>query len=238
MADVKTRMAELRQQINLHNYRYYVLDSPLVSDAQYDKLIAELRQLEAEHPELITPDSPTRRVSGQPSEKFAKVRHPRPILSLANAFEAQGVRAWWERIRKLLPPSGGAPIAFVVEPKIDGLTVVLHYRDGIFVQGATRGDGEIGEDITPNLRTVKAIPLRIPVGVERGAKSAERQAPATLVVRGEAYLPLAAFEKLNQELAAAGEKTFANPRNGAAGSLRQLDSKITASRPLSILCYQ
>lgn len=238
MADVKTRMAELRQQINLHNYRYYVLDSPLVSDAQYDKLIAELRRLEAEHPELVTPDSPTRRVSGQPSEKFAKVRHPRPILSLANAFDAQGVRAWWERIRKLLPSSEGAPIAFVVEPKIDGLTVVLHYRDGMLVQGATRGDGEIGEDITPNLRTVKAIPLRIPVGVERGAKNKERQAPAMLVVRGEAYLPVAAFEKLNQELAAAGEKTFANPRNGAAGSLRQLDSKVTASRPLSILCYQ
>lgn len=238
MADVKTRMAELRQQINLHNYRYYVLDSPLVSDAQYDKLIAELRQLEAEHPELVTPDSPTRRVSGQPSDKFTKVRHPRPILSLANAFEAQGVRAWWERIRKLLPPSEGAPIAFVVEPKIDGLTVVLHYRDGMLVQGATRGDGEIGEDITPNLRTVKAIPLRIPVGAERGAKNTERPVPATLVVRGEAYLPVAAFEKLNQELAAAGEKTFANPRNAAAGSLRQLDSKITASRPLSILCYQ
>jgi len=236
MADVRTRMTELRQQINLHNYRYHVLDSPIISDAQYDKLVAELRQLEAEHPELVTSDSPTLRVGGQPSEKFAKVRHPRPILSLANAFDTDGVRAWWERIRKLLPQS--APIAFVVEPKIDGLTVVLHYRDGVLVQGATRGDGEIGEDISPNLRTIRAIPLRIPVDVERKVKRVERQAPVTLVVRGEAYLPIAAFEKLNEELAAAGEKTFANPRNAAAGSLRQLDPKITASRPLSILCYQ
>jgi DNA ligase (NAD+) len=171
------------------------------------------------------------------------VRH-RPILSLGNAFGADGVRAWWERIRKLIP-EGTPALAFVVEPKIDGLTVVLHYRDGVLVQGATRGDGEVGEDITPNLRTVRAIPLRVPVNVERGAKNVERgaksverlAAPATLVVRGEAYLPVAAFEKLNEELAAAGEKVIANPRNGAAGSLRQLDPKITASRPLSILCY-
>ncbi len=236
MADVKTRVAELVRQINLHNYRYHVLDSPLISDSQYDKLMIELRQLEAEHPELVSPDSPTQRVSVQPSEKFAKVRHPRPILSLGNAFDADGVRAWWERIRKLIPEGTPAPV-FVVEPKIDGLTVVLHYRDGVLIQGATRGDGEVGEDITPNLRTVRAIPLRIPVNMERGAKSLARQAPATLVVRAEAYLPVAAFEKLNEELAAAGEKVIANPRNGAAGSLRQLDPKITASRPLSILCY-
>ncbi len=236
MADVRTRVAELIRQINLHNYRYHVLDSPLISDSQYDKLIAELRQLEAEHPELVSPDSPTQRVSVQPSEKFAKVRHPRPVLSLGNAFGADGVRAWWERIRKLIPEGTPAP-AFVVEPKIDGLTVVLHYRNGVLVQGATRGDGDVGEDITPNLRTVRAIPLRIPVHIERAAKSLSRQAPATLVVRAEAYLPVAAFERLNEELAAAGEKVIANPRNGAAGSLRQLDPKITASRPLSILCY-
>jgi DNA ligase (NAD+) len=237
MADVQTRITELRRQLNLHNYRYHVLDSPLISDAEYDKLMVDLRRLEAEHPELVTPDSPTQRVGGQPSDKFVKVRHPRPILSLGNAFDADGVRAWWERIRKLLPD--GARIAFVIEPKIDGLTVVLHYRDGVLVQGATRGDGEVGEDITPNLRTIRAIPLRIPVPAGRGAKSVERHAPpARLVVRGEAYLPIAAFEKLNEELAAAGEKTFANPRNAAAGSLRQLDPRITASRPLSILCYQ
>ena len=240
MADVQARITELRRQINLHNYRYHVLDSPIISDAAYDKLVAELRQLETNHPELVTPDSPTQRVGGQPSEKFAKVRHPRSILSLANAFDADGVRAWWERIRKLLPDAERAPVAFVVEPKIDGLTVVLHYREGVLVQGATRGDGEIGEDITPNLRTVRAIPLRIPVDAERGrpgGESLQRQAPATLVVRAEAYLPVAAFEKLNEELASAGEKVIANPRNGAAGSLRQLDPKITASRPLSVLCY-
>jgi len=235
MADVKTRMAELRQQINFHNYRYHVLDSPLISDAQYDQLVAELRQLEAEHPELVTPDSPTQRVGGQPSEKFLKVRHPRPILSLANAFDADGVRAWWERVRKLIPE--GAPLpAFVVEPKIDGLTVVLTYREGVLVQGATRGDGDVGEDITPNLRTVRAIPLRIPTLYP--PPSTLYPLPSTLVIRGEAYLPIAAFDKLNEELAAAGEKTFANPRNAAAGSLRQLDPKITARRPLSILCYQ
>jgi DNA ligase (NAD+) len=230
MADVKARVAELVRQINLHNYRYHVLDAPVISDAQYDKLVAELRRLEAEHPELVSPDSPTQRVGGQPSEKFAKVRHPRPILSLANAFDSDGVRAWWERVRKLIPEGMPAP-AFVVEPKIDGLTIVLHYHNGVLVQGATRGDGEVGEDITPNLRTVKAIPLRIPV-------DGKSTPPASLVVRGEAYLPIAAFEKLNEELAAAGEKTFANPRNAAAGGLRQLDPKITASRPLSILCYQ
>src|SRR5512137_1585085 len=162
MADVKARVTELVRQLNLHSYRYHVLDAPLISDAQYDKLMVELRQLEADHPELVTPDSPTQRVGAQPSDKFAKVRHPRPILSLANAFDADGVRAWWERIRKLIP-EGSPPPAFVVEPKIDGLTVVLTYRDGVLVQGATRGDGEIGEDITPNLRTVRAIPLHIPV---------------------------------------------------------------------------
>ena len=167
MTDVRTRIAELRQQINFHNYRYHVLDSPVVSDAAYDKLVAELRQLEAEHPELVTPDSPTQRVGGQPSEKFSKIRHPRPILSLGNAFDADGVRAWWERtLRGKLLPDERAPLAFVVEPKIDGLTVVLHYHDGVLVQGATRGDGDVGEDITPNLRTIQAIPLRIPVAVE------------------------------------------------------------------------
>jgi DNA ligase (NAD+) len=235
VADVKARMTELVRQINLHSYRYHVLDAPLISDAQYDKLVAELRRLEADHPNLVTPDSPTQRVGAPPSEKFAKVRHPRPILSLANAFSGDEVRAWWERIRKLIPEGSPAP-AFVVEPKIDGLTVVLTYREGVLVQGATRGDGEIGEDITPNLRTVKAIPLHIPVDLA-GFKN-RSGLPATLVVRGEAYLPTAAFEKLNDELAAAGDKTFANPRNAAAGGLRQLDSTITASRPLAILCYQ
>ena len=139
-SELAARAAELRSQIHFHNYRYHVLDSPLITDAEFDRLLRELQEIEREHPELRTPDSPTLRVGGVPAEKFTKVRHPTPVLSLGNAFDADGVRAWWERIRKLLPE--GAPIAFVVEPKIDGLTVVLHYRDGVLVQGATRGDGE------------------------------------------------------------------------------------------------
>ena len=146
------------RQVNFHNYRYHVLDAPVISDVEYDRLLVELRQIEADHPDWVTPDSPTQRAGAVPSDKFEKVRHPRPILSLANAFGAEDARAWYERIRKLDDRVEQA--GFVVEPKIDGLSVVLHYRDGIFVQGATRGDGEIGEDITANLRTVKAIPLQ------------------------------------------------------------------------------
>lgn len=233
MSEIESRIAQLREQINYHNYRYHVLDAPVISDAEYDRLVAELRRLEAEHPELVTPDSPTQRVGGQPADKFAKIRHPRPILSLANAFSADEVRAWWERVRKLLPD--GAPSAFVVEPKIDGLTVVLTYENGVLVQGATRGDGEVGEDITLNLRTVRAIPLRIPV--QRSPSTFHLPLAYRLVVRGEAYLPKDKFEALNRSLAESGEKTFANPRNAAAGSLRQLDPRVTASRPLKLLCY-
>ena len=232
MADPQKRLRELREQINYHNYRYHVLDDPVISDAEYDRLMAELRSIEAEHPEWVAPDSPTQRVGGQVSDKFAKVRHPAPILSLANAFDGDGVRAWWTRISKLAPPD--RPVAFVVEPKIDGLTVVLHYQDGVFVQGATRGDGEIGEDITPNLRTVRAVPLRIPVP---GGKKAAPAVPSRLVVRGEAYITVADFEKLNEKQQTAGERVFANPRNAAAGMLRQLDSRITATRPITLLTY-
>ncbi len=228
---VETRVAWLREQIHSHNYCYYVLDRPVISDAEYDRLMAELRQLEAEHPELVTPDSPTQ-VGGQPAEKFAKVRHPRPILSLGNAFSAGDVRAWWERVSKLLPEDA-PPVTYVVEPKIDGLTVVLTYEKGVLVRGATRGDGEVGEDITPNLRTIRALPLRLPVNVQPSPFTV----PSRLVVRGEAYLPKDRFDELNRALAESGEKTFANPRNAAAGSLRQLDPRITASRPLRILCY-
>ena len=148
MPNLQQRLAELREQINFNNYRYHVLDDPVISDAEYDRLLIELRQIETEHPEWITPDSPTQRVGGQLSERFAKVTHPGPILSLANAFNGNDVRDWFTRISKLIPE--GRPVAFVVEPKIDGLTVVLHYREGVFIQGATRGDGQIGEDITPN----------------------------------------------------------------------------------------
>jgi len=240
------RYEQLCKKINFHNYRYHVLDAPVISDLEFDKLAAELRQIESEHPDWITPDSPSQRAGGVPSEKFEKVRHPAPILSLANAFGADEARAWYERVRKLDDRVEKAK--FVVEPKIDGLSVVLHYRDGVFVQGATRGDGEVGEDITANLRTIRAIPLRIPVSRERRAESSQfadriplfstPPIPNYLVIRGEAFITVKEFEKLNKKLEEAGEKTYLNPRNTAAGSLRQLDPAITASRPLTLLVYQ
>lgn len=231
MTDDARRIEELRRQINYHNYRYHVLDDPVIPDAAYDALMRELQELEAAHPEWVTPDSPTQRVGGEPLDKFEKVRHPAPILSLPSAAEVQGVHDWLERISKLLPAGVTvADLEYVVEPKIDGLTVVLHYRDGVFVRGVTRGDGEVGEDITANLRTVKSLPLRIPV-------SPNGPPPARLVVRGEAYMPVDKFEKFNRRQEEAGEKTFANPRNAAAGSLRQLDPRIAAARPLDLFCY-
>jgi len=242
---LRSRYEELKSEINFHNYRYHVLDAPIVSDAEYDKLLNELKQIETDHPDWVTPDSPTQRAGAKAADRFMKVRHPAPILSLANAFGAEDARAWYERVRKL--DERVASAKFVVEPKIDGLSVVLHYRDGVFVQGATRGDGEVGEDITANLRTLKAIPLRIPVNREsgsgnRGASSqlpnSEYRVPPYLVVRGEAFIPVEEFEKLNKKLEEAGEKTYLNPRNTAAGSLRQLDPALTASRPLTLLVYQ
>ncbi|MCA2000723.1 MAG: NAD-dependent DNA ligase LigA [Chloroflexi bacterium] len=227
-----SRHEELKAQINFHNYRYHVLDAPLISDAEFDKLLNELKQIEAEHPDWVTPDSPTQRAGAKPADRFEKVRHPAPILSLANAFGAEDARAWFERIRKLDDRVEKAK--FVVEPKIDGLSVVLHYRDGLFTQGATRGDGEVGEDITANLRTVRAIPLRIPLEGQKAKVSV----PAHLVVRGEAFIPIREFEELNRKLEEAGEKTYLNPRNTAAGSLRQLDPALTASRPITLLVYQ
>ncbi len=249
MPDLKQRLTELREQINFHNYRYNVLDDPIISDAEYDRLLNELKQIESEHPDWITPDSPTQRVGGQVSERFAKVPHPAPILSLANAFNGDDVREWFTRISKLIPE--GRNVQFTVEPKIDGLSVVLHYRDGVFVQGATRGDGNIGEDITPNLRTVRAVPLKIPVNDKIAARpSTARQkkaaplgmlamtVPSTFVVRGEAFIEMQAFEEMNAQIEKDGGKPFANPRNAAAGFLRQLDSRITSKRPISLLCYQ
>jgi len=225
------RIEELRKEIRYHNYRYYVLDSPVVSDAEYDRLMRELRKLEAAHPELVSPDSPTQRVGAEPQDKFEKVRHPKPMLSLSDAFEEEELRAWLERISKLLPEGVEAKdLHYVVEPKFDGLTVVLTYEDGRYVQGATRGNGIEGENVTANLKTIKGVPLRIPV-------SPNGPPPARLVVRGEAYMPLDQFEEFNRRQAELGQKTFANPRNAAAGSVRQLDSRITASRPLSIFTY-
>jgi DNA ligase (NAD+) len=225
------RIEELRKDIRYHNYRYYVLDSPVVSDAEYDRLMRELQELEAAHPELVTPDSPTQRVGAEPLDRFEKVRHPKPMLSLSDAFEEEELRAWLERISKLLPEGvGPEDLQYVVEPKIDGLTVVLTYEDGLYVQGATRGNGVIGENVTANLKTIRGVPLRIPV-------SPDGPPPARLVVRGEAYMSIDQFEEFNRRQAELGQKTFANPRNAAAGSVRQLDSRITASRPLSIFTY-
>ncbi|MFZ5905386.1 MAG: NAD-dependent DNA ligase LigA [Chloroflexota bacterium] len=241
--DTRARYEELKSQIHFHNYRYHVLDAPVISDREFDRLLDELKRIETEHPDWVTPDSPTQRAGAGPADRFEKVRHPAPILSLANAFGADDARAWFERIRKLDDRVEKAK--FVVEPKIDGLSVVLHYRDGIFVQGATRGDGEVGEDITSNLRTVRAIPLKIPVQTAdnrprttSNESSVVRRPPSYLVVRGEAFLPIKEFEELNRRLEEAGEKTYLNPRNTAAGSLRQLDPALTASRPLTLLVYQ
>ena len=257
MTDIRQKLETLREEIRQHNYRYHVLDAPIISDGEYDRLLNELKAIEAEHPEWITPDSPTQRAGAPPADKFEKVRHPAPILSLANAFGADDARAWFERIRKL--DERVADAQFTVEPKIDGLTVVLHYRDGIFVQGATRGDGEVGEDITANLRTIKAIPLKIPVNSDQYSVGSEQlsffensqsqktenrilnteySVPNYLVVRGEVFITHKDFATLNQQLTEAGEKTYQNPRNTAAGALRQLDSRITAQRPLTLLVYQ
>jgi DNA ligase (NAD+) len=232
--DVKSRIEELRAQVRYHAHRYHVLDDPIISDDAYDALYRELQELEAAHPELITPDSPTQRVGGELREEFTSVEHPRPMLSLSNAFNPDELMAWRDRFLRLLPEDVPEP-TYVVEPKFDGLTVVLHYTNGSFVLGATRGDGIRGEDITPNLRTLQALPLRIPVA---GEDESGLAAPARLVVRGEAYMPIDAFEAFNRAQEAAGKKTYANPRNTAAGSLRVLDSTITALRPLSLFCYQ
>jgi DNA ligase (NAD+) len=223
------RLDNLKREINYHNYRYHVLDAPVISDYEYDILIKELREIEFGHPEWITPDSPSQRAGAEPLEKFVKVRHPAPILSLANAFNETDVQAWFERVSKI--DSRVRRTGFVVEPKIDGLTVVIHYQDGFFVQGATRGDGIVGEDITANLKTVRALPLKIPLDAKGPTP------PSQLVVRGEAFITIKEFEKLNKRLEEAGEATYQNPRNTAAGSLRQLDPGLTATRPLTILTY-
>jgi DNA ligase (NAD+) len=223
------RAAELRDRLEYHNHRYYVLDDPEISDPTYDDLLRELIALEEEHPELRTPDSPTQRVGARPSAGFGEVRHLQPMLSLANARDEAELRAWEHRVRNLLARRGVAEreIEYVTEPKIDGLAISLVYENGVLVRGATRGDGETGEEVTQNLRTIGAIPLRI-----QGADP-----PPLVEVRGEVYLPLADFARLNESQAAAGQRTFANPRNAAAGSLRQLDPQVTRSRPLSIWCY-
>ena len=222
--NITDRIAELRERLNHHNYRYYVLDAPEISDAQYDALIRELRAIEAEHPELVTPDSPTQRVGAAPADGFEQVTHSRPMHSLGNAFDDEEFMAWHKRVSDMLE---GEPFDMVCELKYDGLAVALTYEDGVFVRGATRGNGMVGEDVTSNLRTIMSIPLRL----------LRDDVPERLEVRGEVYFPKSLFAKFNEERAARGEQTYANPRNTAAGSLRQLDPRSTAERPLDIFIY-
>jgi DNA ligase (NAD+) len=219
----RERIEKLRAEINHHNYRYYVLDDPEVADAEYDGLMRELKALEEKYPQFLTPDSPTQRVGAAPVEAFGVVEHPLPLLSLGNAFSSEELTAWYNRISRLIP---GQKFDFACEHKIDGLAVALTYINGKLATGATRGDGVRGEDITQNLRTVRSIPLSVP-----------EDAPPRFEVRGEVFLPRAGFEKLNRERAKEGLPLFANPRNAAAGSVRQLDPRITARRPLDIYIY-
>lgn len=227
--EIRQQIETLREQLHYHNYLYHTLDAPVISDYDYDQLYKRLKELESAHPELITADSPTQRSGGQPLDKFRKVEHPSPIQSLANGFGRQDTLDWYERILRLDPAVASAD--YVLEPKLDGLTVVLTYENGSFVLGATRGDGLVGEDVTENLRTIPTLPLRIPV-------MGGGHAPARLVVRGEAIMFKDDFERLNTQLEQRGEKTYLNPRNTAAGSLRQLDPAVTAKRPLKIFLYQ
>jgi DNA ligase (NAD+) len=223
--DVQARLDELRAELNHHLYRYHVLDDPEISDAAYDRLYDELNALEDEHPDLITPDSPTQRVGAPASGRFQKVEHLTPMGSLEKVTDDESLFKWAEDVRNRL--DSDEPVAYVIEPKIDGLAVNLTYEDGLLTRGATRGDGIQGEDVTVNLKTIKAIPLRM-LGDD---------APAVAEVRGEVYLPLSGFRELNERIAELGQKLAPNPRNAAAGSLRQKDSSITASRPLSIWVY-
>ncbi len=222
--EIKQKVEKLRADINRANYRYYSLDNPEISDAEYDRLMRELQKLEADYPQFLTPDSPTQRVGATPLEAFGIVEHPVPLLSLANAFNDEELMTWYSRVKKLL---GSRPFDFVCENKIDGLAIALTYENGRFVTGATRGDGIRGENITQNLRTIRSIPLSVP-----------KDAPARFEVRGEVYLPKEGFYKINKERTAEGQPVFANPRNAAAGSVRQLDARITAKRPLQIFVYQ
>ena len=225
MADYRhrQRVAELHQEINYHNHRYYVLDDPVISDYDYDLLMRELRQLEEEYPELRTPNSPTHRIGGEPAEGFVQVEHRHTMLSLGNAFDPESLEAWYKRVKALLD---GADFSMTCELKIDGLAVSLIYENGVLVQGATRGNGYVGENVTQNLRTIRTIPLTL-----------QGSPPPYLEVRGEVYMPVGSFRKLNEERAERGEALFANPRNSGAGTIRQLDPKVTASRNMQIWIY-
>src|SRR5713226_2663358 len=224
MASMQEKIDELRSTINHHNHLYYVEAKPEISDKEFDKLLEDLKKLEADHPELITPDSPSQRVGGKPIEGFATVRHREPMLSIDNTYSADELREFDKRIKKLL---GGAAVTYVVELKIDGVAISLTYEDGLFTVGATRGDGEQGDDVTQNLKTIGSLPLRL-----RGDSP-----PSLFEARGEVYMARKDFVKLNKEVAAKGQKTYANPRNLTAGSLKMLDPKLSAQRRLSLFCY-
>jgi len=225
--DIAARVAQLRDLIHYHDYRYYVLDEPEIADIEYDRLFRELQQLEEQYPELVTPDSPTQRIGGRPAERFEAVEHRQPMLSLENAFSDGEVREFDNRLKRFLRQD--EDLTYVVEPKMDGLAVNLTYENGHLTLGATRGDGWRGENVTQNLKTVKTIPLRL--------RSESIPPPTLLEVRGEVYMDIQDFKKLNADREAKGEPAFANPRNAAAGSLRQLDPAVTASRPLKMYCY-
>jgi DNA ligase (NAD+) len=246
----KARHAQLVEEIRRHDYAYYVLAQPTISDRDYDRLYHELLDLEKSFPQLATPDSPSQRVSGQPLKEFKPVQHRQPMLSLDNTYSQEEVREFVNRVQRLLPDE---KLDWIVEPKIDGLAINLRYEEGVFTCGATRGDGTTGDDITANLRTIRSIPARLQCGTSVAADVSRRillhastsaptdvggyACPTLLEVRGEVYLTKAGFERLNAERKAAGEEEFANPRNAAAGSLKQLDPRIVAKRPLDIVLY-
>src|SRR3984893_1050451 len=227
--DAEKKIEALREKIRHHEHLYYVLDSPEISDAEFDRLMQQLKDLESEHPSLVTPDSPTQRVGGKPREGFVKVRHSTPMLSLDNTYSEEELRDWERRVHEL---TGRSEVDYVCELKLDGMSLALVYEDGRLARGVTRGDGTVGEDVTLNVRTVRSVPLSIPK--ERLKKAG---IPADFEVRGELLMPLAAFKKMNEERETKGLSLFANPRNATAGTVRQLESKVTAQRRLDYFAY-
>src|ERR1700756_5660423 len=227
--DAEKKIEALREKIRHHEYQYFVLDTPEISDQEFDKLTKQLKDLEAEHPELITPDSPTQRVGGKPREGFVKVRHSSPMLSLDNTYNEEELRGWERRVHEL---SGRKDVNYVCELKLDGMSLALVYEDGKLVRGVTRGDGTVGEDVTLNVRTVRSVPLSIPKD-----KLKKAGIPPDFEVRGELLMPTASFKKINEERERNGLSTFANPRNFTAGTVRQLDANITAQRRLDFFPY-
>src|ERR1700724_2062378 len=227
--DIEKKMEALREKIRHHEYLYHVLDNPEISDLEFDKLMQQLKDLESEHPTLVTPDSPTQRVGGKPREGFVKMRHSTPMLSLDNTYNEEELRGWERRVHEL---TGRSEVDYVCELKLDGMSLALVYEGGKLVRGATRGDGTVGEDVTLNVRTVRSVPLSI-----SKEKLKKAGIPVDFEVRGELLIPLAAFSKINEERETKGLPLFANPRNATAGTVRQLDSKVTAQRRLDYFAY-